>query len=326
MPVDEKQRSRLPPKIKRATPAAAATTTTPPAAAVSRSTTDEAATTGRKPLIAASSADLTGAIKSTFRDAVFERRPYLKFAFANPYNLTLLVGALAASAITLNPLPAIVALGLEGLWLLHAPESKLLKRILWDPKFEKIRTALEQRALNERIETLPERKRERVEYLAGRQQQIRTLAAQNPSFTGELLRDELVKTGQLVEAFIEMSLTCARYEEYLASVDLNELERDKRRWKKTVDESKKDGPQADIARKNLAIINKRSERLEEIRNYLSIAYGQLDLIENSFQLIADQIVTMQSPQELSGQLDELLDGVESIKQTAIDTENLLGTL
>jgi hypothetical protein len=64
--------------------------------------------------------------------------------------------------------------------------------------------------------------------------------------------------------------------------------------------------------------------MQEIRSYLSVARGQLDLIENSFQLIADQIVTMQSPQELSGQLDELLDGVEAIRQTAQDTEKILG--
>jgi len=50
------------------------------------------------------------------------------------------------------------------------------------------------------------------------------------------------------------------------------------------------------------------------------------LIENSFQLIADQIVTMQSPQELSGQLDELLDGVESIRQTAVETDRILGSI
>ena len=36
--------------------------------------------------------------------------------------------------------------------------------------------------------------------------------------------------------------------------------------------------------------------------------------------------TMQSPQELTGQLDELLDGVESIKQTAADTKRLLNPL
>jgi hypothetical protein len=66
--------------------------------------------------------------------------------------------------------------------------------------------------------------------------------------------------------------------------------------------------------------------MREIRRYLDVARGQLDLIENSFQLIADNIVTMQSPQELSGQLNELLDGVESIRQTAAETETMLGTL
>ena len=68
-------------------------------------------------------------------------------------------------------------------------------------------------------------------------------------------------------------------------------------------------PQTEIAKKNLAIIMKRFEKVQEIRRYLDVARGELDLIENSFRLLADQIVTMQSPHELSGQLDELLDGV-----------------
>lgn len=312
MPVNEKQGLRTPPKVKR-------DAATPPVFSAEK--TNAAKTAAAPP------ASVGDAVKSTFTDAVFHKRPYLKYAFANPYNLTLLLGALAASAITLNPLIAIAALGLEGLWLLHAPESKLLKRILWDPKFEKLRLALEQQALEERIKALPERKRGRVEYLVARQHEIRRLAAQNPSFTGELLRGELLKTGRLVEAFLEMSLTCSRYEEYLSSVNLNDLGRDRQRWENAVRQTKdEEGPHVEIAKKNLAIILKRQERLKEIRNYLGIAYGQLDLIENSFQLIADQIVTMQSPQELSGQLDELLDGVESIKQTAADTEKLLNSL
>ena len=59
--------------------------------------------------------------------------------------------------------------------------------------------------------------------------------------------------------------------------------------------------------------SKRLDKMQEIKRYLTVARGQLDLIDNSFQLIADQIVTMQSPQQLSGQLDELLSGVESIR-------------
>jgi len=35
---------------------------------------------------------------------------------------------------------------------------------------------------------------------------------------------------------------------------------------------------------------------------------------------------MQSPRELSGQLDELLDGVEAIREATTDTDRLLGPL
>jgi len=74
------------------------------------------------------------------------------------------------------------------------------------------------------------------------------------------------------------------------------------------------------------LVKKRAEKVDEIRHYVSVARGQLDLISNSFQLIADQIVTMQSPQELSGQLDELLDGVEAIQETTRDTEKILNSV
>lgn len=253
-----------------------------------------------------------------------EKPSYLKYAFANPYNLSLFLGTLAAGAITMNPLLVLAGMGLEAIWLLHAPESKLLRRTLWDPQFEKLRRAYEEQQRAKRVQSLGEGERERVETLAARQEEIHRLAALNPSFTGELLRSELAKTDRLVGSFVDLALTCARYEAYLDSIDLNELERDRRRWEVQVKQKGKDeGIESGIAKKNLAILDKRIEKIKEIRRYLTIARGQLDLIENSFQLIADQIVTMQSPQELSGQLDELLDGVESIKQTAIDTERLL---
>jgi hypothetical protein len=122
-----------------------------------------------------------------------------------------------------------------------------------------------------------------------------------------------------------MANTCCRYDAYLDSIDLSELEKDRRRWENLARNQDR-GSETDIANKNLAVINKRFDKMKEIHHYLALARGQLDLIENSFQLIADQIVTMQSPQELTGQLDELLDGVESIKQTAADTERLLNPM
>ena len=44
-----------------------------------------------------------GMAKTAVRDAVLEKRPYLRFAFANPYNLSLFGGALAAAAVTVEP-------------------------------------------------------------------------------------------------------------------------------------------------------------------------------------------------------------------------------
>jgi hypothetical protein len=270
--------------------------------------------------------DTLAATQAFIRQKIHEKRSYVKAAFANPYNLSLLVGGLAASAVTLNPLLAIVVVGLEVLWMTNAPGSRKLQEWLWDPTFDQQEEAKQQAARAEQLKNLDEESRERVLSLLARQQEIDSLAAQNPSFTGELLRSELTKTDRLVEAFIEMAMTCSRYDAYLNSVNATELERERRRWEGVVKQQEEKTPEIDIARKNLAVIMKRFEKMKEIHHYLRVARGQLDLIEHSFQLIADQIVTMQSPQELTGQLDELLDGVESIKQTAADTERMLNPL
>ena len=203
-----------------------------------------------------------------------------------------------------------------------------MQRLLWDPLYEKEKLEFEQRRRMAQVEKLGTGGQQRVFGLIEKEKQIQQLAMQNPSFTGDLLRSEIAKTHNLVNSFIDLAVTCARYENYLSSVDVGQLENTKNHWQKIVEkaDAKTDALELDIAKKNLAIINKRIERVGEIRRYLKIAYGQTNLIENSFQLLADQIVTMQSPNELSGQLDELLDGVESIKETAKETEQILRTL
>ena len=266
------------------------------------------------------------AVVASARDAILEKRPYLKFAFANPYNLSLFGGALAAAGLTMNPLLAVVAIGAEALWLLYAPESARLKHLLWDPRFAKVRELAEREARAERMKLLAEADRQRVDRLVDQKRAIQVLATQNPSFTADLLRGELVKTDRLVEAFLDMAVTCARYEQYLESIDIAGLDKDRDRWDRAIRAGKDGEPQTEIAKKNLAVIMKRFEKVQEIRKYLGVARGQLDLIENSFRLLADQIVTMQSPQQLSGQLDELLDGVQAIKDSTADTERLLSSL
>ncbi len=95
---------------------------------------------------------------------------------------------LAAAGITASPFLAVMVVCLELLWMVFAPGSKLLQKTLWDPQFDREEREQEQAALAARVAGARRaRPRARRELIA-RQQEINQLAAQNPSFTGELLR------------------------------------------------------------------------------------------------------------------------------------------
>ena len=166
-----------------------------------------------------------------------EKPPYVKYAFANPYNMSLLLGALGASVLTLNPLIAVAALGAEAIWLLNAPGSSALRRLMWDPQFTQERRSWDAQQRANRIILLNQADRQRVERLVQLKRDIQRLAAQNPSFSGELLRAELAKTDRLVDAFLDMAVTCARYEQYLSVIDLPGLDAERERWDRAIQES-----------------------------------------------------------------------------------------
>src|SRR5512143_1741045 len=112
--------------------------------------------------------DLSSAVRETargFAEEALGKRPYLKMAFANPYNISLFGGLLAAAGLTLNPVLAVAAFGLEALWLLHAPDSKRLRHLLWDPKFSKIKESLDAAERAQRLAGVSQDERARVETL-----------------------------------------------------------------------------------------------------------------------------------------------------------------
>ncbi|MCU1276768.1 MAG: hypothetical protein JWM53_314 [bacterium] len=249
------------------------------------------------------------------------RPPYAKYAFKNPYNYAIMGGFASAALLTGNWWLGLAGAGAESLWMLFAPDSRLLRKLWFDKRHQEDTDAARKAELDAKFKLLPEPDAMRCLALREKQEQINKLANENPAFTIDLLSGELKKLDDLVRAFLELSVTCARYQDYLGSVDVDEIERDLRRYHQILD--KGEGDKRTLAQKNIAVLEKRKEKYAEIRGYLSSARGQLELIENTFRLLADQIVTMRSPQELSGQLDELLDGVEAVRQTTRETDRLL---
>jgi hypothetical protein len=252
-----------------------------------------------------------------------KRPPYARYAFKNPYNFALLGGFASAALLTGNWWLGVVGAAGEALWMLFAPDSKLMRKLAWDKQFSEEQNLERARALAEKLRALPPAAAARCQALVLKQGAIQGLARDNPALGAEMLAQELTKLDDLVAAFIELASTCERYDVYLRSADVDGLERDLRRYRAAVEDRSGAPETRSLARKNLAVLEKRREKYAEIRRDLATATAQLDLIENTFRLLADQIVTMRSPQELGGQLDELMDGVEAIQQTTRETDRLL---
>jgi hypothetical protein len=251
-----------------------------------------------------------------------ESVPYWRYAFHNLYNYTLMGGVAAASLFTGNWWLAVAGAGAEVLWMVFGPDSRLLQKGVFDKVHEaKLRAAAEAER-NRILGALPEEDQARVMRLEQKRLDILRLAGENTSLSGEMLGRELTKLDQINASFVDLVCAARRYRDYFASVDFNQLEAQLERSHRTVEQTS-DEQRRELAQKNLAVLEKRKEKLGEMRGFISRAAAQMDLIENTFKLLADQIVTMRSPSEMGSQLDELMDGVEAVQSTARETAAML---
>lgn len=249
---------------------------------------------------------------------------YLKAAFANVYNLSLLGGAALASVATGDWFIGAAAVGLEALWLILGPDLKPFQRAVNRQEREE-REKKDKERVAKLMEQLPEREWQRARALDELKREIERDMQNNPSFQAILLQTELDKLAQLHQSFVTLATACVRAETYLQAVDVKELQRNLS-VQKNIQEKMDDATVREIARKNGQVLEKRLTTIEEIQKFLARARGQMALIENSVRLLRDQVLTMASPAQLGEQLDDLLTGVDAIQQTAKDNEALLSRL
>ncbi|MBI5477228.1 MAG: hypothetical protein HY906_00140 [Deltaproteobacteria bacterium] len=246
---------------------------------------------------------------------------YLKAAFLNVYNLSMLGGALVAAAATGDWAIVAGALGLEALWLVLGPDLKPFQRAVRESERQE-REKRDRARVEKLMAELPEREWQRAKALDELRREIERDMANNPSFQAILLQSELDKLSQLHSSFATLAYGCVRAETYLQAVDTRELDR-QLAAQATLIEKAPDPSVRELARKNTDVINKRLATIKDIQGFLARARGQMNLIENSVRLLRDQALTMTSPDQLTEQLDDLLTGVDAVQQTAKDAETLI---
>ncbi len=252
--------------------------------------------------------------------------PYSRYAFVNPYNLSLLGGASAAAAITGHWWLAMCAAAGEALWMLFAPDSRLLRKVWFDKVWESEQAAARKELQAQKFAALPEGEKFRALALRDLQVRIQKMARDNPSFSVDLLHNDLGKLDDLVDDFLDLATLGARYEAYLEQFNLEELEADIRRYDLQCEKLPHGDERRTVAQKNLAVLLQRKDRYKELRRSLQTARGQMDLMENTFRLLSDEIVSMRSETELGSRLDDLREGVEAVRATSRETERFFQTV
>jgi hypothetical protein len=252
-----------------------------------------------------------------------EKPPYITYAFWNPYNLSLLAGAGVVSAATSGWWIGLCAVAAETIWMLFAPDSTVLRRTWFDKLWHQDQHEAKQKEQAKKFATLPQEAQVRVLTLRDLQARIQQLAADNPSFSVDLLRNDLGKLEGLIDDFLELAVVCDRWEHHLRTIAFDQLEHQISEYRRWIAELPDGEERREIAEKNLEVLLERKKRNTELVQMLQSARGQMELMDNTFRLLVDEIVTMRNAAELGERLDDLRTGVEAVRETSREAEHLL---
>ena len=244
-----------------------------------------------------------------------EEPPYTRYALLSPANVAAMVSTLAVAAATGEPWIAVCGAAAETVWLLLAPGSELLRRRWFDRVWAEARKAEEDARLRAKVDALDSPDQARVAQLLAQRARIEDLSRENPSFATSLVKAELTKLGSLVEDFVDLAELVARSERHLETFDVADVDRARAGYAAQVEAYPARDPRHVVATRNLGVLDRRRERHEDLARAIGTARGQMDLIENTFRLLADEIVTMVSPSELGQRLDDLRIAVDAIRET-----------
>ncbi len=242
--------------------------------------------------------------------------PYARYAFWNPYNVSLFLGGVVLGVAIDHGWISVLTCAAEVLWMIFAPDSKIL-RALWFERAFAVEQKLELAAHREaRIGELAVDDSARLGNLCGQKQVIERLAQENPSLTVDLLTSELAKLDALLDDFIELGITARRAVQHTSTFDFPAM---RRSWHQYEEQLKLRPPgdlRREVAERNLEVLRQRRARYEDLCRTIEVTRGQMDLIEQTFRLLGDEIMTMASPRELGGRIDELQLAVDAVRETA----------
>lgn len=242
---------------------------------------------------------------------------FVKEALKWQYNWIGLAGVAAFALVSGTGLPLVMAAGLELIYLSLVPQSSRFRRLVrsWKYAEEKRRHEIQLSAM---FHELPPEMRTRYADLDRMCRAIRAnydrLSSTSQIFVGQMEQ----KLQGLLQGYLRLLYAANQHREYLRTTDPEAIKREVAQLQRTLEA---DAPKVqEINRKRIEILNKRLEKFEKIRENRQVIDAQCAATEDVLELIRDQSVTMRDPQEVSNQLENLVQDVEQTEETIRQVE------
>jgi vacuolar-type H+-ATPase subunit E/Vma4 len=256
---------------------------------------------------------------------------YFKEALKEPINIAglLVSGAAAAAAAVMGSWgwiePTMIlggALVAEGFYLTVVPKTVFYRRRI-EQKSRALIEASRRRQREDVIKTFDPREREAVDYLSWLKKQI----SDNYRKFARLqdAPPQLQELETTWEAFVDLLDEYRRRKNHLRTINRQAVENQLRQAERAAQMS--DETTRPLHEKNVAILRRRLQTFDDIERSVKRVEAQLQMIENFFNLVNDQVVTMPTPEHISTlDFDTLLSSIEMTKEILQQTAPIMSQL
>jgi len=244
---------------------------------------------------------------------------FLKAAFKWQYNLIALGGAAAFAVLSGSALPLILAAGVELIYLSVIPHNKRFQRLVrsWQFAEEKKQHNLK---ISEMFKQLPPETRLRYVEVEKVCKAVRANYGWLSATSQMLVSQMEERLRGLLDAYLRLLCAGQQHIDYLRTTNPDAIKREiALLQQRPAGQSPK---VQEINEQRIEILNKRLEKFGKIRENRQVIEAQCAAMEDVLQLIRDQSVTMRDPQQVSGQLESLMQNVEQTEETVRQVESI----
>ena len=248
---------------------------------------------------------------------------YTREAFLHPLNLGLLLIS-TLSAFFMNDIgitPNIVlslAFGLELVYLGTIPNSPRFRRSVKIRKLKERKQSVEDKT---KFQELSQKNQKRFLVLKHLSRMIKQNFEKLPYTSQGLLGSINDKIDGLLSNYINLLDIYQKYSDLIHTDTENQLKEKIEQEKQEVQQSESEKLK-NIKSRRLHILSKRLERFVAAREKYDVCETQLETIEDAIRYIYEQSMTMNDPEEIGFQLDNLLAEVEETSSIIQDNDEV----